>query len=91
MPQVQKKSDDIIFLKVKAHEGEELHFKIKSDTPLKKLMEKYSERIGVSDVNNLNFLYDGTRISATNTPQLLGMSSGDEIEVAAIQIGGGDN
>jgi small ubiquitin-related modifier len=83
--------EEIITLRVKAQDSEEVHFKIKSNTPLKKLMEKYSQRIGKSDLSELNFLYDGVRVNAGSTPQVLGMRNGDELEAVVIQVGGGRN
>ena len=44
-------SEDIIHLRVKAQDREELHFKIKVNTPLKKLMDKYADvPVSLADV-----------------------------------------
>jgi len=41
-------SDDIIHLKVRSQDDDEVFFKIKRTTQLKKLMDKYCERQGVT-------------------------------------------
>ena len=41
------KDDETIHLKVKSQDNEEVFFKIKRTTQLKKLMDKYCERQGV--------------------------------------------
>ena len=81
-------NDEIIHLKVKSNDHEEIFFKIKKVTPLKKLMEKYCERMGLSNLNNVRFLFDGERIVPSNTPAQLNMQNGDEIDVYVEQHGG---
>ena len=83
---------DMIHLKVKSQtQQEEVHFKIKRNTPLKKLMEKYAERIGVANIATMTFLFEGERVYPTNTPEQLSMQDNDTIEVAVNQIGGAHN
>lgn len=48
-------------------DGNEIFFKIKRTTPLKKLMQAYCERQSV-DMNSIAFLWDGARIRAEQTP-----------------------
>ena len=43
------KDEETIHLKVKSQDNEEVFFKIKRTTQLKKLMDKYCERQGVND------------------------------------------
>ena len=81
-------TEEIIHLKVKSNDHEEIFFKIKKVTPLKKLMEKYCERMGLSNLNNVRFLFDGERIVPSNTPAQLNMQNGDEIDVYVEQHGG---
>ena len=81
-------NEEIIHLKVKSNDHEEIFFKIKKVTPLKKLMEKYCERMGLSNLNNVRFLFDGERIVPSNTPAQLNMQNGDEIDVYVEQHGG---
>lgn len=42
-------------------DGEEVFFKIKSTTQLKKLMDAYCQRQGLA-ANNVRFLFDGERL-----------------------------
>ena len=81
-------NEEIIHLKVKSSDHEEIFFKIKKVTPLKKLMEKYCQRMGLSSLNNVRFLFDGERIVPSNTPLQLNMQNGDEIDVYVEQHGG---
>ena len=88
MTDAAKQESGIIHIKVKSQDAEELNFKIKRNTPLKKLMEKYIEKMGIKDMTTVNFLYEGEKIHANSTPERLGMNDGDEIEVTKIQVGG---
>ena len=44
-----------------------VHFKIKKNTPLKKLMTAYCERQGLSQ-GAIRFVFDGDNIEETDTP-----------------------
>lgn len=50
------------------------------DSPLKTLMSRYEEAMGLSG-HNLSFFFDGTKLSGKELPADLGMESGDLIEV----------
>jgi len=65
----------------------EVFFKIKKGTPLGKLMHAFCERQGKT-VSQCRFLFDGTRVTAGDTPETLEMSDGDTLEVHQEQIGG---
>jgi len=65
----------------------EVFFKIKKGTPLGKLMSAFCERQGKS-VQSCRFLFDGTRVTAQDTPETLDMADGDTLEVHQEQIGG---
>jgi small ubiquitin-related modifier len=66
---------DYINLKVKSQEGEEIYFKIKKTTGFKKLMDTYCQRANVIfhsiqlAITNVRFLFDGQRITETQTPK----------------------
>ena len=81
-------NSEIIHLKVRSQDDDEVFFKIKRSTQLKKLMDKYCERQGITNVNNVRFLFDGERLIDTNTPEELQMQNGDEIDVVIEQVGG---
>jgi len=68
-------------------DGDEIVFKIKKTTPLKKLMNAYCNRQDVR-FDALVFLYDGNRIQPDDTPDALGMEDNDEIDVMVHQVGG---
>jgi len=70
-----------------AQEGTEVYFKIKKNTPLRKLMDAYCERQGVAS-NAVRFLYDGNRITAEQTPKDLEMDDNDVIDAVLMQTGG---
>ncbi|KAI8138533.1 ubiquitin-related domain-containing protein [Fennellomyces sp. T-0311] len=76
-----------INIKVVGGDNNEVFFKIKQTTPLRKLMDAYCERQGKS-LDSVRFLYDGHRVLATDTPQRLDMDDGDTIDVMVEQIGG---
>ncbi|RDX71401.1 Small ubiquitin-related modifier 1, partial [Mucuna pruriens] len=76
-----------INLKVKGQDGNEVFFRIKRNTQLKKLMNAYCDRQSV-DMNSIAFLFDGRRLRAEQTPEELEMEDGDEIDAMLHQTGG---
>lgn len=78
-----------INLKVKGQDGNEVFFRIKRSTQLKKLMNAYCDRQSV-DFNAIAFLFDGRRLRGEQTPDELEMEDGDEIDAMLHQTGGGD-
>ncbi|KAF2159106.1 hypothetical protein M409DRAFT_71234 [Zasmidium cellare ATCC 36951] len=65
----------------------EVFFKIKRTTQLKKLMDAFCERQGKS-AQSVRFLFDGQRVNHSDTPDTLEMADGDTLEVHQEQIGG---
>jgi small ubiquitin-related modifier len=57
-----------INVKVVNAEGNEVFFKIKKSTPLKKLMEAYCKRQGLSQ-GSVRFSFDGNRIDGEQTAE----------------------
>jgi small ubiquitin-related modifier len=49
-------------------EGNEVYFKIKRSTPLRKLMDAYCQRQAKSS-DSIRFLYDGARVMPDSTPE----------------------
>eukprot|EP00347_Sterkiella_histriomuscorum_P010877 403374578 len=80
-------SEAHINIKVKAQDGTEIFFKIKRTTQLKKLMDAYVNRQGLSS-NQCRFIFDGERLKDDDTPDKLEMENGDEIDVMVEQTGG---
>ncbi|KAG6407511.1 hypothetical protein SASPL_130502 [Salvia splendens] len=56
-----------INLKVKGQDGNEVFFRIKRSTQLKKLMNAYCDRQSV-EFSSIAFLFDGRRLRAEQTP-----------------------
>ncbi|KAH8778197.1 ubiquitin-like protein [Hyaloscypha variabilis] len=65
----------------------EVFFKIKRTTALKKLMDAFCERQGKAPTS-VRFLFDGSRVQPTDSPETLDMADGDTLEVHQEQIGG---
>jgi len=65
----------------------EVFFKIKRTTALKKLMDAFCERQGKAPTS-VRFLFDGSRVQPTDSPDTLDMQDGDTLEVHQEQIGG---
>ncbi|KAK9474784.1 ubiquitin-related domain-containing protein [Dipodascopsis tothii] len=65
----------------------EVYFRIRKSTQLKKLIDTFCERQGKSR-SSVRFLYDGERVNESDTPDALGMQDGDTLEVHQEQIGG---
>jgi len=60
---------------------------IKRSTPLKKLMEAYCKRQGLSQAS-VRFVFDGNRVQGTETADSLEMDDQDVIDVLVEQTGG---
>lgn len=67
LQQTDKAESAHINLKVQGQDGSVVHFKIKRNTPLRKLMNAYCERTGVRQPQ-VRFQFDGTRLNDTDTP-----------------------
>lgn len=93
MDDQQKKSEDHkpesehINLKVTGQDGSVVHFKIKKNTPLRKLMGAYCNRAGIT-TGAVRFRFDGNPINDEDTPSGLEMEDGDTIDVFQQQTGG---
>lgn len=76
-----------INIKVTGQDGNTVHFKIKRKTPLRKLMNAYCDRAGLTS-SMVRFRFDGNPINETDTPTELDMEDGDSIDVFQSQTGG---
>jgi small ubiquitin-related modifier len=70
-----------------AQDGNEVHFKIKKSTPLRKLMDAFCQRQAINPTS-IRFLYDGKRVNETQTPKELEMEDNDVIDAVLQQTGG---
>lgn len=76
-----------INLRVIGQDGQVVHFKIKKNTPLRKLMTAFCERTQLR-MESLRFRFDGQAINETDTPMQIEMEDGDSIDVFQQQTGG---
>lgn len=72
-------SSSIITIKVKDPAGEEVQFKVKKDTAMKKIFTAFSKQRGVGE-GAYTFLFDGKRVTDDHTPKMLEMEDGDQID-----------
>jgi len=76
-----------ISIKVVNSEGNEVCFKIKKNTKLRKLMDAYCKRQGLVN-GSVRFSFDGNRVNPEMTPDDIGMQSDDIIDAMVEQTGG---
>ncbi|NWR94969.1 SMO2B protein, partial [Furnarius figulus] len=74
-------------LKVAGQDGTVVQFKMKRHTALRKLMQAYCERQGLS-MRHIRFQFDGQPIKEGDTPAQLEMENEDTIDVFQQQTGG---
>ncbi len=79
-----------IEIKLKDQSENETFYKIKTTTKLNKVFDSYCERQSIAR-DSVRFLYDGSRIQDTDTPETLEMENGDMIEAFLQQIGGAND
>ena len=77
--------DFIVSLKVRGQDGTEVYFKIRSHSPLKKLMDVYAQR--QHRPRAYRFIFDGNRIVETQRPIDLQMDDNDVIDAMLEQVG----
>jgi small ubiquitin-related modifier len=79
--------DETLTLHVRAGNNESIQFKVKKTILFKKIFEAYAAKTGVNE-NSFRLLFDGVRINENETPKMLEMVDGDQID-ALIQATGG--
>ncbi|ESL08396.1 small ubiquitin protein [Trypanosoma rangeli SC58] len=84
---VVKTETPLVSIKVVNADGAEMFFKIKCGTQLKKLFDAYCKKQGISR-SSVRFLFDGSPIDESKTPQDLGMEDDDVIDAMVEQTGG---
>merc|ERR1719353_2549779 len=82
-----EQKENQINIKVVGPANQEVHFRVKKTTALRKLMGAYCDRQG-QDMSALEFLFDGDRIRPEQTPEELEMDDGDSIDAMVKQVGG---
>lgn len=78
-----------ITLKVRDQSGEEMVFRVKRNTVMKKIFDAYAARVGVNAAA-LKFSFDGERVKDEDTPKMLELNENDQIDVFINQTGGGE-
>ena len=68
--------------------GNEVNFRLKTTTPLAKMMKAYAQQTD-RKLGMMRFLYDGIRLQDDDTPQSLEMKDCDYIQMVQEQQGGG--
>ncbi|KAJ1450521.1 ubiquitin-related domain-containing protein [Pelagophyceae sp. CCMP2097] len=74
-------------IRIRDQTGEETFFKVKKTTKFDKVFSTYAARKGVN-ANSLRFLFDGTRLQGSQTPDELDMEENDQIDCMLEQQGG---
>ena len=77
-----------IAIKVISDGHEPITYKMLTHTKLSTMMKKYAECELGEPLSILLFLYDGSVLDQTDTPQMLSMNDGDIVEVVVKQTGG---
>ncbi len=72
-------------MRVREQDGNIVHFKIKRKTALKRLMEAYCQRQSLQ-MDQIRFLFDGTRLRENHTPEELDMEDDDVIDAMLFQV-----
>jgi len=79
--------DDTISLKVKDQTGTEVQFRVKKGTKMEKIFSAYATRKGISK-DQIRFQLDGERVGPEQTPKMLELEDGDQIDCVVEQTGG---
>ena len=82
-----EESETHINLRVVSEDGQEVHFKIRRNAPMLKLMNAFCTKKGKS-IDSVKFMCDGKLMNKENTAKELDMEDGDTIEVVMQQTGG---
>jgi len=85
---IEEEEKPHLTVRVVAQNGSEMYFKLKTNTPLQRLMTAYCQNSSISP-KSVRFLFDGNRIEGSKTPAELGIESDDVIDVVLQQTGGG--
>ncbi|KAH9961937.1 ubiquitin-related domain-containing protein [Russula dissimulans] len=73
-----------------SHSGTQVTVKVKANMQFKKIFEVAEKRFG-KEPGSLRFVYDGERLSPTETPAERSMEEGDVIDAHLQQLGGGSH
>ncbi|KAF9598602.1 hypothetical protein IFM89_028271 [Coptis chinensis] len=82
-----KNQSSHVNVKINSQDGNQLHFRIRRDIPLKNLMKVYCEQQCL-EIEAIAFLFDGRYIKKGKTPDELQMKDDDEIDAMLHQTSG---
>ena len=82
-----EEGDNSITISLKESSGELMSFKVKKTTKMEKIMSAYSQRKGMA-LNAFRLVFDGSRLKAEDTPKMLEMNDGDQVDVFLETVGG---
>lgn len=77
----------VVNLKIVDANGEEVFFKIKRTTKMKRLFHAYCKRVGL-DISTIRFFLDGRHIDDEDTPDSLVLKDGSSIDAFVKQVAG---
>ena len=83
-----EENDDVWTITICSQTMEDLHFRVKRTYPMKKIFEKYCQRMEIAEPDTLQFLFDGDVIDYTLTVEQVGLTNHDKIEAVQNQVGG---
>lgn len=86
-PPQEKPAETYLILRAMSQEGQEVSFKVKPTTPMRKVIDAYCQRMSLSPLH-IRFLFDGDRIDGDSTPKSLGCEDNDILDVVLQQTGG---
>lgn len=79
--------DSTITLVVVPQDQDRITFKVRKNGPLKKVFDAYAKHAGIQS-HQIRYMYDGKNVGYEDTPKLLEMVDGDEMQVFVQQTGG---
>lgn len=81
--------EDVINLNVKwSSTGESIEFKVKMKTEFGKVRKALAQKFGVEQ-SSFRLLMDGQQVTDTQTPKMVEMEDGDQLDAVLEQLGGG--
>ena len=87
LSKIDSSDNDPITIRTLSQDGTELHFKMRPNSPLEKLILAYCQRQSIAK-SMVRFMYNGIHVQETDTAKSLEMESGDSIDVMIEQTGG---
>jgi hypothetical protein len=85
--QPEKAGSDQMTVILRNQSNQTMQFKVRKSTEFKKIFSAYAARVEVP-AGELRFLLDGEAISENQTPDMMSLEEGDQIEVFQFQLGG---